>query len=307
MSWNLQQTINFARTFIEYNPLTAGLGGEPAVSVASMIRNSLLNPPLTWSFNRNEQTFATVVGTQDYSQTWTDFAFVEKVSLTDDQGKIWEVKDVYNNSALSPSAFQQRPSAMSVETSGLNSQKFRFLGVPDQIYTATVVYQKLSAQFGPFFITAAGNAAAGNTTYTGTFDPISFPASSIATITGFVTHTVNNGSFVVVSCSATSLVVVNASGVAETISAYVSNYSWDPIPDQYSDVFNNLFLAEALAMADDARSTYYRQRGVAAMLSKASGLTEMQKNAWAQQWLQRGNERVASGHAGQQGSAGRGV
>lgn len=312
MTNTLQTTVNFAQTFIQYLPLTAGLGQEPAVSIASMIRNSMLNPPLTWFFNRNEVTFQTVVGQQDYTlATMPDLAFVEKVSLTNDAGEIFEIKDIYNNSALAVSAFQQRPSAMSVESSSVITNvlnyKLRFLGVPDAIYTVTVTYQKLAPQFGPFFMSAAGTAAAGNTTYTGIFDPLSFPVGAVANITGFKVNAVNNGSFVVVSCSTTALVVVNAAGVAETISSYASNFSWAPIPDQYSDVYNNLFVAEAMAINDDARAQLYRQRGVAALMAKASGLTEMQKNAFAQQWLQRGVERQATGGKAQLGNTGKGV
>jgi hypothetical protein len=311
MSLNLQNTLNFAAPFIQYSPLTAGLGMEPAVSIASMIRNSILNPPLTWYFNRAETTFSTVVGQQDYTEAIPDLAFIEKAALTDDQGNTVEIDDVYNNTALSLSAFEQRPTAISVESSsfiaGALNFKFRFLGVPDRIYLVTVVYQKTAPQFGPFFISSAANAAAGNTTYTGTFDVTSFPTGAIAIVTGFVTHVVNNGSFAVVSVTPTSLVLANAAGVAETIPAYVSNFSWDPIPDQYSDIYNNLFLSEAMAMVDDPRSQTYRQRGVAAFLSKASGLTEMQKNAFAQQWISRDVQRQASSGAVALGHAGRGV
>lgn len=308
MSWNLQQTINWAKTFVQYVPLTAGLGGEPAVSIASMIRTSILNPPMTWYWNRAEASFNTAVGQQDYNVQISDFAFVEKVTLADDQGNKWEIKDVYNTSALGVSSEKARPNAMSVEKSFISSNllnfTFRFIGVPNQIYAVTLVYQKIAPQFGPFFIASAANAAGGNTAYTGTFDLISFPAGSTAIISGFSTSA-NNGSFTVVSCTATTLTVVNGSGAAETKQAYVSNYSWDPIPDYYQDVFNNLFLSEALAVADDTRSQIYRQRGVAALLSKASGLSEMQKNAFAQQWLQRGLERQALAAFTQMGSTGR--
>lgn len=308
----LQHSINWAKPFIQYSPLQAGLGQEPAVSIGSMVRNSFLNPPMTWLFNRAEVVFSTIIGQQDYViATAQDLSFVEKVSLTNDAGEIFEVKDVYNNSALAVSAFQQRPNAMSVESSSVIANvlnyKFRFLGVPEAVYIVTVVYQKLAPQFGPFFITAAGNAAAGNTTYTGSFDPLSFPVGAKAIITGFVTNAVNNGMFTVVSCSLTSLVVANPAGIAETVSAYVSNFSWDPIPNQFSDVYNNLFLAEALALVDDARAQLYRQRGVAAFISKATGLSEMQKNAFVQQWLARGVERSAEGGMINLGNTGRGI
>jgi hypothetical protein len=308
MSLNLQNTINFTLPFIQYSPLTAGFGMEPAVSIASMIRNSLLNPPMTWYFNRNTTTFPTVIGQQDYTAASVlDLAFVEKVSLTDDQGNIFEIKDIYNNVSLAPSAFQQRPNAMSVQSaSSVSGCVFRFLGVPDQIYTVIITYQKTAPQFGPFFISSVANSSGGNTAYTGTFDPLSFPAGVIAIITGF-TNPANNGSFVVVSCTATVLTVVNGLGVTEVKLGFVSNFSWAPIPDQYSDVYNNLFLAEAMAAVDDARAQLYRQRGVAALFAKATGLTEMQKNIFAQQWLQRDVQRQAETGIIQLGNTGRGM
>jgi hypothetical protein len=282
---------------------------EPAVSIASMIRNTILNPPMTWYFNRSTATFNTVVGQQDYTEaTVVDLSFVEKVSIQDDQGNIYELKDIYNTAALSPSSFQQRPSAMSVETSSSTAGcLFRFLGVPDQIYSVIITYQKLAPQFGPFFITSVANAVAGDTTYTGTFDPLSFPTGATAIISGFNTSA-NNGSFTVVSASATALVLANAGGVAETdVTGYANNFSWAPLPDQYSDVYNNLFLSEALAFTDDNRAQLYRQRGVAALLSKASGLTETQKNIFAQQWLARDVEHAAAMGMVQHGLQARGV
>jgi hypothetical protein len=307
---NLQNTLNFALPFIQYAPLTAGLGMEPAVSIASMIRNSILNPPQTWYFNRGTATFPTVVGQQDYTEaTVIDLAFVEKAAIADDQGNIWELKDIYNNAALSPSSFQQRPSAISVESSdSVNGCLFRFLGVPDQIYNVTITYQKLAPQFGPFFISGAANAAGGNTIYNGTFDTLSFPTGAVAIINGFPTvSAVNNGSFVVVASTPTTLEVANAAGVAATQLAYANNFSWAPIPDQYSDIYNNLFLSEAFALADDARAQVYRQRGIAAYMAKSSGFTETQKNAFTQQWMARDIEKQAGIGALQLGHTGRGI
>ena len=64
-----------------------------------------------------------------------------------------------------------------------------------------------------------------------------------------------------------------------------------PIPQQYKDIFNNLFLAEAFqAVDDDQEAQRYRMRGVAALLSKAEGLTEMQRNAFLSQFLVRGSQ-----------------
>jgi hypothetical protein len=320
MSLNLTNTINFASPYVQYGPLNAGLGQEPAISIASMIRNSILAPPQTHYWNRASTTFSTVVSQQDYTATISDLGYIEKATLLDDQGNYWEIKDVYNHAALSPSGGplvpngpNQRPSAISLESyNGVGgTATFRLLGVPDQIYTVTVTYQKASPQFGPFFITSVAAAVGPNTTYTGTFDPLSFPTSANATIFG-CTNAANNGTFVVVSCSATSLVVANASGVLEAgpdTTAFAANLSWAPIPDWYSDVYNNLFLAEAISYfdADAQRSQQYRQRGVAAFLSKTQGLTDMQRNAFMQQWLVRSTEQQFVMGQEQLGHQGRGI
>jgi len=308
---NLQQTINWAQTQVEYVPLTAGLGQEPAVSAATAIRDSFLSAPMTWYWNRASFTLPspTTKGTQDYNILLTsipDFGFLEKVALTDPNGKIWEIKDIYNSSPLSQATDQQRPNGAAVQSVTSTNLVLRFIGVPNAAYTVAITYQKKAQSFGPFFITAAGNAAAGNTAYTGTFDPLSFPTGSTAIITGFVAHTVNNGSFVVVSCTTTTLTVANAGGVAETISAFANNFDWAPIPDYYRDIYNNLFLSEMM-WDDPQRAQIHRQRGVGAFLAKAQGLNDMQKNAFAQQWMARSSEEVTNSMLTQIGNSGRGV
>ena len=308
---NLQQTINWAQTQVEYIPLTAGLGQEPAVSAATAIRDSFLSAPITWYWNRASFTLPspTTKGTQDYNillSSIPDFGFLEKVSLTDPSGKIWEIKDIYNVAPLSPASETQRPNGAAVQSVSSTNLTLRFMGVPNASYTVTITYQKKAQPFGPFFITAAATAVAGNTAYTGTFDPLSFPTGAIAIITGFVTNAVNNGSFVVVSCTATTLTVANAAGVAETITAYANNFDWSPIPDSYRDIYNNLFLSEMM-WDDPQRAQIHRQRGVGAFLAKAQGLNAMQKDAFVQQWLARSSEAVTASMLNQVGNSGRAV
>src|SRR5271170_120502 len=158
MSQTLQNTINFALTFIQYSPLTAGLGQEPAVSIASMIRSSLLNAGVgPWFFNRNTTTISLTTAAQDYTETITDFGFIEKCTAVDDQNNAYEIKDVFNNRPLSVNNEVVRPAAISVESNNGTTQVFRFSGLPDRTYTATVIYQKKAQPFGPYFISAAGN------------------------------------------------------------------------------------------------------------------------------------------------------
>jgi hypothetical protein len=319
MAFTLQNSLNFAGPYIDYIPVTAGFGQEPAISIASMIRNTLLGPPMGWPFNRNEITFNTTTTNQDYAQSFAangnDFGYVERVTLTDDQGNIHEIKDVYNNVALPKSAETGLPGGMSVlkiAGTGTATQTvtFRFSVIPNQIYAVSIIYQKLVPQFGPYFITSAANHSGANTTYTGIFDPYSLVVGDNAVITGF-TNPNNNGTFPIVSVTPTSLVVANGSGVNETPVAggFVSDYSWAPIPDQYSDIYNNLFISEILGLYDsaDPRTVSHRQRGIAAFLSKAQGLSDLQKNWFLEQWLARGRQRQASAGTEDLSTKGRGV
>ena len=388
--YTLQDSINWAQSFIEYSPLTAGTGSEPAVSIATIVRNTILNAPLIWPWNRAEDSsLVTVAGTQDYTVALTDFGYLEKVSFLDSAGESFEVKDVFNTmvlgkvTAAANSAGRGRPSSVCVKSviPG-TSVTLRFLAVPNAVYTATLTYQKLAIPFGSYGITSvataagtltlsqvtvagasttytgtitggaanafagmtfvitgfvnavnnititvtastattlvctttaqvneinAGSAAGGQAVYTGVFNPATFPAGSSASITGF-SNAVNNGTFSVVSATATRLVVVNPAAVIETIAATVFNGNWSPIPDSYMDIFNNLFLAEAFEAVDEQTSAQmYRQRGIAALLGKSEGLSEMQVNMFLAQYLSRSTQAVATQLRTQIGNQARGI
>ncbi len=308
----LQSTINSSQPYIEYVPLTAGVNSEPSVSISSIIRNSLLSPPMTWSWNRAEdssQQTAVNPRQQDYIYTITNFGFLEKCSLIASNGQIFEVPTIYNTSALGKGGGVQRPTAAAIILNNPGTGfTLRFMGFPDQVYTIVLTYQLLPVQFQVFPITSVAAESGGNTVYAGTFLVNSFPIGSAASVTGFAgSAVVNNGTFTVVAVTTTSLTLNNAVGVSVVAAASVLNQTWYPIPDSYSDIYNNLFLSEAYAATDDGRSEVYRRRGVAAFLAKAEGLTDTQKNIFVQQWLSQAREAGSVTLKLQQGVAGRGV
>jgi len=63
-----------------------------------------------------------------------------------------------------------------------------------------------------------------------------------------------------------------------------------------------------MSTVDDAKAVQYRQRGVAALLAKAEGLNEMQKNLFLEQyWMRQGRPELAGQMKMQQATQGRGV
>jgi hypothetical protein len=243
MSTTVQNAIDFAQPFVEYIPPSAGNNNNPALSIANMIQNMVTSPPFTWGWNRNEDhATSTVAGTQDYVCALTDFGFLEKITLKDTNGNLYDVSDIYNTAALgignATTAKCARPnSAAVISVTYGTSFKLRFLAVPDAVYVVYQTYQKL--------------------------------VTPMAALTG-------------------------------------TPGTWT-IPDQYQDIYFNLFLGEIMAFADDARSQLYRQRGVLSLLAKAEGLSELQKNLFLEQFWARAGQQQQTALVRQQAQQARGV
>lgn len=310
----ITQSINYSKPFIEYSPLSAGTAFNPAVNIATIVRNMMLNAPFKWGWNRNEYLNLNIsqANGQNYTVPITDFGWLEKVTLIPTVGlsssnRMFDIPDVYNTAALGWTNSVARPNGVSVEMVNYGTNlSLRFSSIPDQNYNAILTYQMLPISFQAFSASAAANAVGNNTTYTGVFTPAAFPVGSTALVYGF-DLAANNGEFAVVSVTGTSLVLVNPNGAADTAAASIVNESWAPIPDTFVDIFNTLFLGEAFQVVDDARGAQYRQRGVAALLSKAEGLTAQQKSAFLEQYLIRDAQALRAQLMTQQGTQARAV
>lgn len=101
-----------------------------------------------------------------------------------------------------------------------------------------------------YTVTSADNAVGANTTYNGTFPATSLAGFSV-TITGFVTNPDNNGTFLIVSNTTTTLVVSNSNGIAEThaATAAVSEFTQSvgyvvgfTVPNKVTIAFSAAFL-----------------------------------------------------------------
>jgi hypothetical protein len=61
---------------------------------------------------------------------------------------------------------------------------------------------------------------------------------------------------------------------------------WTPIPDSFSDVYNNLCLGYYMDSCQDPRAPQYIARGIAGLLARAQGLTHMDKMIFAASYMQ---------------------
>lgn len=60
---------------------------------------------------------------------------------------------------------------------------------------------------------------------------------------------------------------------------------WAPIPDSFTDVYNNLSLGYYMDSCQDPRAKEYIARGIAGLLARAQGLTQMDKIIFAASYM----------------------
>jgi hypothetical protein len=144
----LQTTINWASAFCDFEELNIGSGGannEPAITNANVILQTIVGPPFKWNWNRATVSITTVVGTQDYPTSTTSYGFLEggSVTLGSSTFGLKEVKQ-----SLEVGTETGRPESIAPQIdNNAGSITFRFLPVPDQIYTIVPFYQQSAPLF----------------------------------------------------------------------------------------------------------------------------------------------------------------
>ena len=82
---------------------------------------------------------------------------------------------------------------------------------------------------------------------------------------------------------------------------------WAPIPDSYSDIYNNMCLGYYMDSCQDPRAPQYIQRGIASLLARQSGLSEMDKAIFAQMYMNFDAAQMAQSIGTQQGKQAQGA
>lgn len=159
-------TANFVAPFLRYMPQSAGNNNEPLVSSANMLMGIFLSPPFAWSWNRNTNSFVTVLNQQDYTiANLTDFGFLEKATVTDSSGNVMELKlkDLISELGTQGGDPASRPTFICVlKDDNAGNITFRLAAIPDTNYTVKLTYQK-----APVPVTSAGVSFTPSTGYSG--------------------------------------------------------------------------------------------------------------------------------------------
>lgn len=145
----LDRSVKYVRRFIFNNPLTFSGTTDPALWMADWVRNTILQPPFAWRWNRTEITQALTTGTQDYLVNLPNFGWLESATVKD--------------TVSTPNASYRMEIALNPGTEIVNNQPnqvaarlddgngnitFRFTPPPTASFTtATLAYQNASPKF----------------------------------------------------------------------------------------------------------------------------------------------------------------
>jgi hypothetical protein len=119
---------------------------EPAMTAANMVMQTLLGPPFRWRWNRQVKTFSTIIATQDYAQAVANFGWIEDASVFDPTIAKWIEMEEKVGLALDSTA--GRPRNISAEfDNGTGNITFRFMPIPEKIYSVSVTIQSAAPLF----------------------------------------------------------------------------------------------------------------------------------------------------------------
>ena len=144
---NLAASAKFALPLLNYQPIQIA-GDDPALTAANLTKQTILGAPFDWRFNRTEMMLPLVpatqgnlpsAGQQDYIIPAPNFGFLSRVILKDANGRIVEIEI---RTSLSPETLVQRPQTAAAQfDDNQGNITLRFNSIPDQPYTAFILYQ----------------------------------------------------------------------------------------------------------------------------------------------------------------------
>lgn len=283
----ISNTMNWCTAFSLGRVLTPFTGNEPALTSANMLLQTILSPPFSWNWNRNNLTFQTSANIQDYvisttasatfgwieKAAWIPSASITNVALTSNVASItannsFKVGDLVTISGLTTTALN----VTNVAITTANSTGFNFAltnsNIPSAGDTGTAIAGKYSE------ISQIQNVLA-NGTETGSPNSIAPQNDDNAGNITFRLLPTPKSSY--------QINIIFQKRIPALVTA--TSNTWAPIPDHYAYIYDWGFLALMMAYNQDPRWAQANQKFVAGLLGIAEGLSEDQKSAFQNAWL----------------------
>ena len=82
-TYTLNRMVLLVRRFIFQSPLIFAGTTDPALAMGDWVRNTILQPPFAWRWNRTEMSLPLVTGQQDYTVNVPNFGWLESATVFD--------------------------------------------------------------------------------------------------------------------------------------------------------------------------------------------------------------------------------
>jgi hypothetical protein len=308
----LDQTINWVRPYLNWANLSIGAAGEPAISSANLILQTLVGPPFKWPWNRGTAKFQTIQGVQDYTMNITQFGYMEAVSaqmcgvitsvVANGTTAVFQaVNNFAGGSLAQEGAFPIKVYIEGCTTTQLNGAQVMTAATPTSFTINTTV--------------VVSESESGALALAGKIFPLELKwgAGTEANEQArpqFIFQQESNESGV--SFTLRLLPVPDTTYQVRLIyqlsplQFFDTSATWG-IPDQLQYIYNYLFLFLMMDYFDDPRAARYHQLGIAALLSRADGLELSDRNLFLGNWLDLMREEQSSTESTQQGTQARGL
>jgi hypothetical protein len=292
----LDETIAWARPYLNWANLLIGDNGEPAMTAANLTLQTIVGPPFVWPWNRASTTFQTIQGQQDYTMNIANYGFLETASLqmvgnitsvvANGTTAVFQAVNNFGGGSIdgfTSAAGEQGGTAQvfikGCTTAGLNGFQTMIAATPTSFtINSTVVVTE---------------SETGAIALAGKIYPIELKWGALTEATEqarptFMSTQLSNESGV----SFTLRLLPIPDGIYQVNLTYQMSPTlfagpedtWG-IPDQLEYIYSYFFMFLMMDYFDDPRAARYRQLAVAALLSRADGLEDTDRNMFLGNWL----------------------
>ncbi len=304
-SLSLLNTVAWAKGFIANLDPTLQVNAEPAITSASLVKQTILGPPFTWRSNRTVTGFVAAVGVQDYLLgVWMAItAFGLNFLQVDTKGNSQQVTVAGTTGSAQPT-WNTTTGGTTTDGSVTWTNLGPIAGASSSysfgfIETVSVSYQQgININVGetPKWFEISPNLCLGLDSIAGRPKEIAAQRDDNAGAFTFRLMPVPDKEYTVV------ITVQQRAAPFVTLSD-----KWTPIQDEYSYIYNWGFLALMFLYNDDPRFSMANQKFIGGLLGAQQGLTETERNIFLNNWEAISGQQAQNVIKMQQGNQARGV
>ncbi len=286
----LLTSLEFCKRYIYNRQVSLGDFKEPLITASNLVKQAILSAPFRWRWNRSVTGFVAAPGIQDYLLgNWAALTVVPlNFFIIDTNGNSQKVTTSGSTGGSLP--------AWNTGTGGITTDNVAVWTNQGHIPNASSTYT-----FGWIENCSVQDPATSKWMEVSPKIDLALDSSTARPQNIAAELDTGNGSLTFRLLPVPDKPYPIAITVQQKASLFTSlNQTWQPLPDEWSFIYNWGLLAELFLFADDSRATWASQKFVAHLLGMSEGLDSTARNIWLQNWSSiTGTPQINQANAGQ--------